>query len=533
MYHQNKLRMLKNHRKIGITLFSLLTVLLACNLPLRGSMVGLTPDELRSTLEALESNRTQVSTISSGQTPVPTLEIPFMGLATATPQDTFTAYTPSPIPEALPGMVRYFAQSGDTLPVLSKRFEVSPGEIQSEFPIPQEGLIPPGQILFIPGSGKLFPYPSAVLPDSEVIYSPSTIGFSTEEYVRQAGGYLANYQETVHGETLSGAGIVQLVAELTSTNPRFLLAFIEQRSGWVFGQLADPEQLKNPLGYQIVDQNGLYRELSIAANQLNAGFYGWRGGTLTEIEFPDKTRSKISPDLNAGSAAVQRLFAQFYRQAEWERAVYGEGGLTELHTEMFGDPWERAAVVEPLLPAGLAQPVLELPFLPGERWALTGGPHYSWNAGSPRGALDFSPITGNSGCYLASSWATASAPGLVVRTGEGIVVLDLDGDGYEQTGWVLFYLHLAEKDRVKVGDVVELDQPLGHPSCEGGITTGTHLHIARKYNGEWLYADVPLPFILSGWQAKAGDRNYAGFLTKEGQVVSANPGGSRTSVIER
>ena len=34
-------------------------------------------------------------------------------------------------------------------------------------------------------------------------------------------------------------------------------------------------------------------------------------------------------------------------------------------------------------------------------------------------------------------------PGNVIaRMGNGVVILDLDGDGKEQTGWVLFYLHV-------------------------------------------------------------------------------------------
>ena len=43
------------------------------------------------------------------------------------------------------------------------------------------------------------------------------------------------------------------------------------------------------------------------------------------------------------------------------------------------------------------------------------------------------------------------------------------------------------------------------PSCEGGNATGTHLHIARKYNGEWVQAYGPIPFDLSGWIPFGGE----------------------------
>jgi hypothetical protein len=51
--------------------------------------------------------------------------------------------------------------------------------------------------------------------------------------------------------------------------------------------------------------------------------------------------------------------------------------------------------------------------------------------------------------------------------------------------------------------------------------TGTHVHIARKYNGEWILADGPLAFNLEGWIAHNGSREYKGTLTRGGAVVIA------------
>jgi hypothetical protein len=64
------------------------------------------------------------------------------------------------------------------------------------------------------------------------------------------------------------------------------------------------------------------------------------------------------------------------------------------------------------------------------------------------------------------------------------------------------------------------------------LATGTHFHIARKYNGEWILADGPLPFVLGGWQAHAGPNNYEGTLTKDGQTITAcTCGSSETKII--
>jgi hypothetical protein len=237
--------------------------------------------------------------------------------------------------------------------------------------------------------------------------------------------------------------------------------------------------------------------------------------------------------LNAGSVAVQSLFARLYDRPEYAEAIYGQGGLTGAYAQMFGDPWADAARVEPLFPAGLAQPGLALPFAVGERWSLTGGPHLSWKTGSPRGAIDLAPTIGERGCVVSRLWVTAPAAGLVTRSDRNVVAIDLDGDGFEQTGWVIVFLHIADAERIQPGTPVSLDDRLGHPSCEGGAATGTHVHMARKYNGEWLTADGPLPFVLSGWQVYAGEKNYQGELRKGDQVVTASPVGPRSSTVIR
>jgi murein DD-endopeptidase MepM/ murein hydrolase activator NlpD len=200
---------------------------------------------------------------------------------------------------------------------------------------------------------------------------------------------------------------------------------------------------------------------------------------------------------------------------------------------MFGDSWARAASIEPLFPLGLVQPPLELPFATGERWSLTGGPHEAWKTGSPRGALDLAPVTGEPACAVSRLWISAPAAGLVVRSQRNVVAIDLDGDGFEQTGWVLVFFHVADKERIPAGTWVAADDRIGHPSCEGGRSTGTHVHITRKYNGEWIAADGPLPLVLSGWQAYAGEKNYLGELRRGAQVAVASPVGPRTSIVTR
>jgi murein DD-endopeptidase MepM/ murein hydrolase activator NlpD len=196
-------------------------------------------------------------------------------------------------------------------------------------------------------------------------------------------------------------------------------------------------------------------------------------------------------------------------------------GLPALHESMFGSPWIRAQDVEPLYPPGLTQPPMMLPFMKDQTWSFTGGPHGAWEHDGAYAALDFGPPSSQTGCVLSTVPVAASAAGLVVRSGNGVVVLDLDGDGREQTGWVLLYLHVSNASGAPVGTWVDAGDPLGYPSCEGGAATGTHLHIARKYNGEWIAAGGPMPFNLSGWTAQTGAAAYLGTLTRDGETVTA------------
>ncbi len=134
------------------------------------------------------------------------------------------------------------------------------------------------------------------------------------------------------------------------------------------------------------------------------------------------------------------------------------------------------------MPADLAQPELTLPFEPGVVWSFTGGPHSGWGDGSAWAALDFAPPGDQFGCFTSNDWVTASADGVIARAENGAMVLDLDGDGYEQSGWTILYMHIESRDRLPAGTLVKAGDRLGHPSCEGGVSDGTHVHVARRYN---------------------------------------------------
>jgi murein DD-endopeptidase MepM/ murein hydrolase activator NlpD len=474
----------------------------------------LPPTEVPPTLAPPSPTPTLVDLPTNTPIPAQTQTIPILSLPspTATPE----IYVVDTAP------ILYYTQAADTLKVVATRFGVATSEITSPDPIPETSFINPGQLLIIPRRLTNTTSSQNLLPDSEVVYSPSAVDFDVIAFTQEAGGYLASYKEW-HKSTgmKSGAEIVQRVAIENSINPRLLLALLEYHSNWVYGRPAGQEQIDYPMGLVLPTAKGLYNQLIWAVNQLSTGYYAYREGRLTDIRFSDGVKARLAPDMNTGTAALQYYFAQLYTSQRWLDALNLEIGLPALHTSMFGNPWERAQTVEPLFPAGIEQPPLILPFTRNWTWSYTGGPHGAWEQEGAYAALDFAPGSKQSGCVDTPTFATAAAAGLVVRTGPGLVVIDLDGDGHEQTGWVLVYLHIADKGRLRQGDWVAQGDPIGHPSCEGGFATGTHLHIARKYNGEWVPADGPLPFNLGGWVAKAGVLPYQGTLTRDGVTLTA------------
>jgi murein DD-endopeptidase MepM/ murein hydrolase activator NlpD len=118
----------------------------------------------------------------------------------------------------------------------------------------------------------------------------------------------------------------------------------------------------------------------------------------------------------------------------------------------------------------------------------------------------------------------AVADGYIIRAENGAVVQDLDNDGYEQTGWTVLYMHIESRGRLPADTYVYAGEPIGHPSCEGGISNATHLHLARRYNGEWIPADGNLPFILDGWVSSGDGILYNGYLTRDTTILEAEEG---------
>lgn len=426
-------------------------------------------------------------------------------------------------PRYAPGeLVDYTAQTGDTLPGLAARFNTSVKEIlKANTFIPSDATtMPPGMPMKIPIYYQpLWGSPYQIIPDSLFVNGPAQVGFDTEKFVNEHPGWLKSYSTYVADANRTGGGVVDYVAHYYSVSPRLLLALLEYHSQALSQPIRSAADEDYELGFQHWSHKGLFSQLTYAANLLNDSYYLFRENQLHSIEHKEGRLERFDPWQNAATVSLHVYFNTL-DEADYNRAISPDG-FARTYRELFGDPWQN---IQPHIPGSLTQPAFLLPFQPGDVWALTGGPHTAWGAGEPLAALDFAPPSKTAGCVPSAVWATAVADGVVVRSETGQVMLDLDGDGDERTGWDFFYLHVATEDRVPLGAVLKQGDPIGHPSCEGGAATGTHVHVARKYNGEWLPAagwGGILAFNLEGWTAHNGRDIYLGTLTRNAMVVTA------------
>ena len=425
----------------------------------------------------------------------------------------------------------YVVQPGDILSAIAQKYSVSVQALTQANNITDENSLQAGQTLVIP---VVAPQPAGpaykIIPNSELVYGPLSEQTDVAALIQSKAGYLASYSQVVNGETLNAAQAVRLAAQESSINPRLLLALVEYRSGWLTKPQPDPALNGQPFGFSDTWYQGLYRQLEWAAIQLSSGYYRWRSNTVTDWVLTDGSVVPINPTINAGTAGVQNFFAHLDDYPTWVRDV-SPGGFFDTYHALFGSPFDLA--IEPLVPANLVQPPMTLPFGVGETWYFTGGPHLAWLDGTPYGAIDFAP-PGDTQCgNVSDAWVTAVADGVVTRAGNGEVILDLDGDGNEGSGWDILYMHIETRDRVQPGTKLHAGDRIGHPSCEGGEATGIHVHLARKFNGEWMSALGPVPYNLSGWISAGTGEQYVGTLTRNGVVLQNIDGASPDNQIQR
>ncbi len=483
-----------------------LTLLAGCAKPAPGGGTSMQPIEPPTPATALISAETMIAGMPTPREP-------------GAPYLTPTPNAPRTLPTLRTDLEQYVVQWGDSLAYIASLYNLELADVIAANDLANPDALEIGQIINVPApKPSTTPSDFKIIPDSELVYGPASATLDLEGFIKSQNGYLADHSEKVGKETMSGIEIVDRVSREFSVNPRLLLALLEYRSGWVTSRQIGAEKVDYPMGYVHQYYKGLYMQLAWTANMLNRGYYLYKINALSHTPFSNSGLAPLSNVINPGTAAVQYMLGLNSGPNAWQKAV-SEQGVYQTYTQFFGIPFDLA--IEPLLPPDLAQPELILPFEDDVVWSFTSGPHAGWGSGSAWAALDFAPPGDQFGCFLSDEWVTASADGVITRSENGIVVIDMDGDGLEQTGWTILYLHIESRDRIAAGTRVKAGDRLGHASCEGGVADGTHVHIARRYNGEWISADTNMPFVLSGWVSAGCGDEYCGTMSRDGVIVES------------
>lgn len=428
-------------------------------------------------------------------------------------------------PKYMPGeLVDYTVLDGDTLPGLAARFNTTEKEIRAANPILPEHTttLPQGLPMQIPiyyrnSWGSSY----KILADAQYVNGPADKGFSARSYTDRQPGWFKYYNTWSDSRNLRGGELVDYIAVSYSISPRLILAILQ----YMTHALTDPNYRDDFNSASVLGFPGeKYRTLSGQLNQLgeffNEHYYSYKNGAFFEYELRDGTLVRIDPWLNACSAVLQAYFAMVLSAEQYYTAI-GPNGFIRTYKEMFGD-FPSVDEYPAHLPGSLEQVELRLPFKDGEAWTYTGGPHTAWGSMHPYAAIDFAPPAQEHGCFISNAEVIAPHSGTIVRTDTGLAMLDMDDDGDERTGWVMMFLHLKTESIPPLGTHVEMGDVLGHPSCDGGTSSGTHVHIARKYNGEWIDAGGVIPLNLDNWITENGKVKYEGIMRRYSSYVIAS-----------
>ena len=156
------------------------------------------------------------------------------------------------------------------------------------------------------------------------------------------------------------------------------------------------------------------------------------------------------------------------------------------------------------------KPVFDLPFNHNSAWVFNGV--HTWtgeNNGDPMSSIDFTLSWGeNWGTNTNSNWVAAASDGIVSVFSSCFVRVT------HPSGWATDYYHLDNiqfnhGEEVRAGQLIanyasNMDQAL----CDGGSSTGPHLHFAIVQNGERAVlngTELSKWLVHSGWNSYDGD----------------------------
>ncbi|AVK04040.1 MULTISPECIES: M23 family metallopeptidase [Pseudomonas aeruginosa group] len=288
-----------------------------------------------------------------------------------------------------------------------------------------------------------------------------------------------------------------------SINPKVLLTLMVMQSGPLGAP--DPQALAAPLG-RLSAKQGFEAQVRDVLQQLSRRYYGFEEYRLRQAAAAGTVAEN---GLNPASAALLGLLLQDTAKAD-ANGGHPLGAYAETFQRLFGTPSQ--ALLQPRnraarqlqAKAALVPPanLMQLPWRQGYSWQPNGA-HSNSGSGYPLSSIDAS--------YDWPRWGSPTYSVVAAHAGTVRVLSRCQVRVTHPSGWATNYYHM---DRIQVsnGQQVSADTKLGIYAsdintalCEGGSSTGPHLHFSLLYNG----AFVSLQGVnLGPYRINVGSGNY-------------------------
>lgn len=339
------------------------------------------------------------------------------------------------------------------------------------------------------------------LSDTELIYSyDEMFSFDVAAYLNENAPHLGSYAESISH-----------FAGYHAINPKILIAIMEMQSGIVSQSTSD--SINEPFR-SLSDQLGFDAQLNDIAERL-------------AFRLADKTTEPIGYSNPPATVDKNKILKELLGLRSANRASSGESSIAELtaiYATLFGPITDNSSTTRDSIQdfniesSSDLPNSLQLPFPIGEYWSV-GGSHTHTGSGSfPMSSLDMHRF-GRWGDDISHLFVTAAADG-VVKVHSSCFMEIIHDSGWSTTYYHLSNIVVKDGERVERNDnIANYANTIQQALCNGGHSTGPHLHFSVKKDGQYIHMDGE---ALSGYEVHTGrhsydtDCNYF-WLEREGQ----------------
>ncbi|WNF47204.1 M23 family metallopeptidase [Pseudomonas sp. SG20056] len=322
-----------------------------------------------------------------------------------------------------------------------------------------------------------------LLPASgDVLFSNELFLYGRDAEAFDLAGYLA-----VHAPLLRDKQ--ELIAHWSgyySINPKVVLALMELKSGLM--SAPSQEKLQAPFA-ELSKASGFTGQLRDVLQQLSQRFYGFEAYQRRQVRAGTQRSSEDAGALNGASAALLGGLQDANSEPVVLKKTPSLQAFTQQFAQLFSTPPEQLRNAESsremALAANALPPtnMLQLPWYQGYSWKSNGA-HSHTGSGSPYSSIDVS--------YDWPGWGASTYSVAAAHGGRVSVLSRCQVRVTNDNGWATNYYHM-DNIRVSNGETITANTKLGNYAsnrntalCEGGSSTGPHLHFSLLYNGRYV-----------------------------------------------